>query len=174
MLAVLRAALVAIAFGACSCASVYHAREGASADGYSERQLEATRWRVEYVGDEISSRERVENFLVLRAADVTLANGYDWFASSAYESESQEELVITGTRSERPAVWRPQWRERRSPFFWTDWRERGPPEHTERSARSYTVQRYAVRQDILLGRGEAPPGAFDAQSVIARLRPEGH
>lgn len=174
MLAVVRAAMVAMAFGACSCASVYHAREGASADGYSERQLEATRWRVEYVGDEIASRDRVESFLLLRAAEVTRANGYDWFVSSAHESEAQEELVVAGTPSERSAVWRPQWRERRSPFFWTDWRVRGPSEHAEQSARAYTAQRYAARQDILLGRGEAPPGAFDAQRLIARLRPERH
>lgn len=174
MLASFRAAAVAslVAFSLCGCASVYHAREGGSEDGYSEHQLEAARWRVEYVGDEIASHEQVENFLLLRAAEVTLASGYDWFTPSAHESEAQEELVVTGTRRQQSAVWRPMWRERHGRFHWTDWREPGPSPREDEPSASYAVQRYAAREDIVLGRGQRPDEAFDARSVIARLAPE--
>ncbi len=177
MLASGRAAVLALLFalGVSGCVSVYHARDRGAEDGYSERQLEATRWRVEYVGDEIASREQVDNFLLLRAAEVTLASGYEWFTPSEHESEAQEELVVTGARREHPAVWRPMWRERHGRFHWTDWMEPGASPHDEEAEaapRSYTVQRYAAREEILLGRGQRPDEAFDAQSVITRLAPE--
>ncbi|MBL8545963.1 MAG: hypothetical protein JNL81_05830 [Hyphomonadaceae bacterium] len=160
----------ALALAASGCASTYHARADGASDGYSDRQLAADRWRVEYVGEELSSEQQVETFLLLRAAQVTVANGYDWFAPSAHESETQEELVVEAMR--RPSVvWRPLWRQRQRPFAWSDWRVRGAPPPSATPPQPYVAQRYAAREDILLGRGPTPPDAFDARHVIETVAP---
>lgn len=47
--------------------------------GYAEQRLESTRYRITYVGNSATPREVVENYVMYRAAEVTLNNGYDWF-----------------------------------------------------------------------------------------------
>ena len=48
--------------------------------GYSDQRLAPNRYRVRFHGNELTSRERVETYLLYRAAELTVANGYDWFA----------------------------------------------------------------------------------------------
>ena len=47
--------------------------------GFYETRIEANRYRITYRAAGRMPRERVENFALLRAADVTLGQGYDWF-----------------------------------------------------------------------------------------------
>jgi len=47
--------------------------------GYAEQRLETTRYRISYTGNSATPREVVENYVMYRAAEVTLNNGYDWF-----------------------------------------------------------------------------------------------
>jgi hypothetical protein len=47
--------------------------------GYSEQRLESNRYRVRFSGNSATSRETVENYLMYRAAEITLQYGYDWF-----------------------------------------------------------------------------------------------
>jgi len=47
--------------------------------GYAEQRLESTRYRITYTGNSATPRESVENYVMYRAAEVTLNNGYDWF-----------------------------------------------------------------------------------------------
>ena len=74
----LAAALAAgVLLGACATATPYQpAREG---QGYTEQRLETNRYRITYSGNSATPRETVENYLMYRAAEVTLNNGYDWF-----------------------------------------------------------------------------------------------
>ena len=54
---------------------------GPAADGYgySEQQIERNRYRVSFSGNSATSRDTVENYLLYRAAQLTLENGYDHF-----------------------------------------------------------------------------------------------
>lgn len=47
--------------------------------GYTETRVEADRYRIVFAGDGATARDAVENYALLRAADLALAGGYDWF-----------------------------------------------------------------------------------------------
>ncbi|MEI9905187.1 MAG: hypothetical protein WDN06_15415 [Asticcacaulis sp.] len=47
--------------------------------GYSDTKLEDNRYRLSFAGNDLTKRETVENYLLYRAAELTLDSGYDWF-----------------------------------------------------------------------------------------------
>jgi len=47
--------------------------------GYVSTRIEQDRYRIAFSGDGATSAALVEDYALLRAADVALANGYDWF-----------------------------------------------------------------------------------------------
>ena len=47
--------------------------------GYAEQQLDSRTWRVEFVGNTVTPRETVDNYLLYRAAEIMLFGGYDTF-----------------------------------------------------------------------------------------------
>jgi hypothetical protein len=48
--------------------------------GYVEQQLEANRYRLSFAGNSVTKRETVETYLLYRAAELTLAQGYESFS----------------------------------------------------------------------------------------------
>ncbi|MGH6963038.1 MAG: CC0125/CC1285 family lipoprotein, partial [Phenylobacterium sp.] len=50
-----------------------------SSGGYSEMRIEPNRFRVSFAGNSVTPREKVEGYLLFRAAELTLQNGDDWF-----------------------------------------------------------------------------------------------
>lgn len=73
-------ALLAMALSACATApTVYQPAAGPSAVGYSEYRIEPGRYRVTFRGGAGASPEHVTDLALLRAADLALAEGYDWF-----------------------------------------------------------------------------------------------
>lgn len=58
-------------------------------EGYSEQKLEANRYRIAFAGNSATPRETVENYVLYRAAEVTLANGYDHFVVTGNESREE-------------------------------------------------------------------------------------
>jgi len=47
--------------------------------GYSEQQIEENRYRVSFAGNSATSRQTVEEYLLYRAAELTVQTGHDWF-----------------------------------------------------------------------------------------------
>ena len=47
--------------------------------GYSEQRLGDNRYRVNFDGNTLTSRERVEGYMLYRAAELTVQTGNDWF-----------------------------------------------------------------------------------------------
>jgi hypothetical protein len=47
--------------------------------GYSQQQLDAQTWRVQFSGNINTPRETVENYLLYRSAEIMLFGGYDKF-----------------------------------------------------------------------------------------------
>ena len=45
----------------------------------SDHQPEPDRWRVTFAGNSLTSRETVEAYLLFRASELSVQNGYDWF-----------------------------------------------------------------------------------------------
>lgn len=50
--------------------------------GYSEQRIESNRYRVAFTGDSTTSRSTTENYLLYRAAELTLDKGFDYFVLS--------------------------------------------------------------------------------------------
>lgn len=63
----------------CATPAPYAPRGPGQATGYTDRQISDNRWRVTFTGNSVTPRETVENDLLLRAAEVTLATGHSHF-----------------------------------------------------------------------------------------------
>lgn len=76
-------ALAALSLAACaSTPTVYQAATGPGAVGYSEYRIEPGRYRVMFRGGSSASERQVMDYALVRAADLTLAEGYEWFRVS--------------------------------------------------------------------------------------------
>ena len=74
-----RALLLALALGLSACATpaVYAPAARPGGPGYFATRIENDRYRVTYTG--AANEQQAADFALLQAAELTLANGYDWF-----------------------------------------------------------------------------------------------
>ncbi len=76
-------AIIAAAFTLSACASSgpppYTAASSQSGAGYSETQIESNRYFVTYRAPSSAEVSVLEDYALLRAAEVTLQNGREWF-----------------------------------------------------------------------------------------------
>jgi hypothetical protein len=85
------AALLALTLAACATAvGTAYAPAGKSGYGYSETRIEEARYRVTFAGDGATPVTVVEDYALLRAADLALENGYDWFRVVGRSVEEDE------------------------------------------------------------------------------------
>lgn len=76
-------ALAALAIAGCATAPTYYQpASGPQAIGYSELRIEPGRYRVTFRGGPGAPPEQVSDYALLRAADLAIAEGYDWFRVS--------------------------------------------------------------------------------------------
>ena len=71
--------LVIILVAGCATQTVYKPAEERGAEGYSETRLGESRYRITFVGNSQTNAETVKDFALLRAAELTLQEGYTWF-----------------------------------------------------------------------------------------------
>jgi len=77
------AALAALSLAACATTpTVYQPAAGPNAIGYSDYRIEPGRYRITFQGGASAPPEQVMDFAIMRAADLALADGYDWFRIS--------------------------------------------------------------------------------------------
>lgn len=163
----LAAVAAALAVGACATPTAYGPADAPGAGGYSETRLERDRYRVTFAGNSVTSREQVEMALLLRAAELTVADGYDWFATVNRATDRDSRLVATPDplSSRYSPFWSPYWR------YWYGgaWRPFNP---WGSDVDFRQIDRYEASAEILMGRGPKPagdPNAFDAREVVANL-----
>ena len=82
-------AVMLFALAGCETGPVYKPREPGQAVGYTDQQLTANRYRVTFAGRSSTKREEVENYLLRRAAEVTLAAGYTHFVFDTRNTEAK-------------------------------------------------------------------------------------
>jgi hypothetical protein len=74
------AALAALTLGACATEPTHFQPSGGrGAVGFSEMRIEPGRYRVTFQGGPGAPAAQVEDYVLLRAANLALAEGYDWF-----------------------------------------------------------------------------------------------
>ena len=147
--------------------------------GYSEQRIEANRFRVNFTGNSLTSRETVEGYLLFRAAELTVQEGYDWFAIVDRNTETDRRTYVERDPFYSPwygpsyGYWRPYWRYYGG-FGWRTWDPWwGDPFWADRMD-VRTVTKFEASAEIVMNRGAKPaddPRAFDARAVIANLGP---
>jgi hypothetical protein len=179
---------LALALGATACATgpAYTPFQAATTGkfGFSEQRIEANRFRVMFEGNGRTSRQRVEDSLLLRAANVTLENGYDWFQIVSRATDPKTIQVRSpymgsswgggfgyygGFATYRS--WSPRygWVASRHPAY-------GYPFYSPFDGFDafQEVTRFEASAEIILGKGQKPKDqadAFDARDVSTNLTP---
>jgi len=164
-------AATALALGACATATTYApAGFNGQRGGYAEQRVESDRYRVSFAGNSVTSREQVEMSLLLRAAELTTENGFDWFSTTnrSTDRDTRFQTIIDPTFDRYSPYWGPSWRFY-GPRGWSRWNDPfwGRDDFDVRQ-----IDRYEATAEIVMGRGAKPegdPNAFDAREVMANI-----
>ena len=147
----------------CETAATYHPLESRSGTGYTDEQLASNRYRVTFTGNSVTGRQTVENYLLLRSAEVTAKAGYRWFMFDTRDTEAR-------TIYQSDFMGWPGWRGRG--WYWHSWRYGGWGMGGE--ATSYPITRYQAYAEIILltdNQAKAEPRALNAQDVLDHVGP---
>lgn len=181
--ATIAALAVAAGLSACATATPYQPNIPGQqvSGGFSETQLEPDRFRVNFAGNSLTSRETVEGYLLFRAAELTVAEGYDYFVIVDRDTDRKTRTYVDPDPFYRPywgpgfGYWRPHWRYYGARYggwrSWDPWY--GDPFWGDR-VDVRTVDKYEASAEIQMRRGAKPEGdprAFDARAVMDSLRP---
>jgi hypothetical protein len=161
----LAAALLAASLAACGTTGPTPYQPGMGAErGYSESRIENDRYRISFKGNSMTGRETVENYMLFRAAELTLQNGFDHFTIVNRDTDRERRTYSSGGymgtyMSYTYFVPRVGWIAAYEPY-WT------PRRYSE-------ATRYEAYAEILLGRGAKgqDPNTFDARQVTQNLGP---
>jgi hypothetical protein len=150
------AAGLLVLLGGCAQPTPYQPADGGF--GYTQQQLESNRYRVSFAGNMVTSRDTVQNYLLYRAAEVTVEAGAEYFV--LVDQNLERSTVYHGTGH--------------STFGYNSRRDPYQP-GIGAGFTNYTavpVDSYAASADILVFKGEKPanePRAYDAREVLRRL-----
>jgi hypothetical protein len=151
-----------LALAACESGPTPYQPGGGQERGYSETRIENDRWRISFKGNSMTDKETVENYMLYRAAELTLQNGFDNFTMVNRNTDKDSDIRsyggYMGTRLSYMyfvpnygwvGAWEP---------YWTP-------------SRYEQVTRYEAYAEILMGRGakSSDPNAFDAREVSKNL-----
>jgi hypothetical protein len=128
------------------------------ATGYTDERLDQNRYRVTYTGNSATARETVEDFLLLRSAQVTLQSGFGHFVFDTRDTQAH-------TTYYSDFMGWPGWR--RHGWYWNIW-----PYDDEAETRPVT--RYQAYAEIVMltdAQAAKEPRSIDAQSIMQRLGP---
>lgn len=161
-----KAVIAATAFGLiAACATVTPYQPIGNNGGFSDQRLDDGRYRVTAEGNSLTDRATVENYVLYRAAEITLREGGDYFIVLDSNTEAMRRFITTGTSFGRGFG-------RRGFFYGRGYHKGfggfGTTHATTRERRSYTIG--AI---IDIGEGPKPSSsaAYDARSIIDNLNP---
>jgi len=144
---------------ACATTTPYQPREGSRGYGYSEQMLESNRYRVNYTGNSSTPRETVENYLLYRAAELTLQHGYSYFKMVQQDTDRNTEYRHSFSGGYGG--------------FYGGYCRWGPALGLGATTSTAETQ-YEAQAMILMFKGDKPAedaGAFDANEVSRNLQP---
>lgn len=106
------AAASALLLGLAACAhpAPYAPRGPGQQTGYTDRQLAPNRWRVTFTGNSVTPREQVEDDLLLRAAEVSLAAGYGHFLFDTRDTQAKTNVSAFPAAPTYDPFWGRGWR----------------------------------------------------------------
>ena len=153
----------------CMAAATYGPRRPGEVTGYTDRELAPGRFRVTFTGNSVTGRDTVENYLLLRAAEVTLASGGTHFLFDDRDTRANT-TVHADPMFHGPGYWgggygawgfRPRWG--MSAF--------GPPLMISQTTR---FEAYAEIVVLKPGQDKSENRAVDAREIVSHLSAEAH
>ena len=90
------AGLGLLALAGCATPAPYAPRQPGQATGYTDRELTPNRYRVTFTGNSATTRDQVEDDLLLRSAEVTLAAGYTHFLFDTRDTKARTRYSSIG------------------------------------------------------------------------------
>ena len=152
---------IGIVFSLVSCAAtpLYRAAPNENAAGYREVLIEPGRYRVVFTGGRGTPASEVQDFALLRAADLTLSKGFSWFRVVSRATVEQD-----SGRGDRVVV-------DRDPFCGV-YGCRSSIYRGILLAETIDNDRISATLEILLGKGTKPddPNVYDAKAVADTIR----
>ncbi|NWH09455.1 MAG: hypothetical protein HXY22_12575 [Alphaproteobacteria bacterium] len=136
------------------------AAAGGKMEGYAEEKLDTNRYRVTFSGNASTPREVVEDFVILRAAEVTKAHGFEHFVFASQSTEANTTY--------RSTIYAPTF----GFYYWHPFPRGGFETGT---ATTRAVTRYKGYADVIFLTPEQAakePKAFHVASVIETLGPK--
>lgn len=174
--AAIAAILAASGLAACATATPYqpNVRGGVASGGYTDQRITDNRYTVSFAGNSLTNRDTVERYLLFRAAELTMAAGYDGFIMADRETNRDSRTYYDPGPRFGYSYWRPSWRYFGPRYGWRAW----DPWYSNRfwadDMDMRTVTRYEANAEIVMYRGASPAPAdqsFNAREVIANLGP---
>ena len=182
-----------VLLAACATTTPYQpASKPGAYDGYSQTMIENDRARVTFGGNSLTDRDTVENYLLYRAAELTVEPGFDHFTLKERDTEKKTRVSV----SPRMGVYDPYFNysfyrprygwsrfHRFSHFHDPFYRRRGfsgfgrfgafgpDPFFNDYDVREIT--KYRASAEVRFGRGSTPgqDNSFDAREVLENLGP---
>ena len=88
-----------LALVACESLSIYKPAKSVGDTGFSEQKLTDDQYRVTFQGNANTSRSRVEDYLLFRAAELTLENDFNYFVVNEHNTDVDKDYLIRYTNS---------------------------------------------------------------------------
>lgn len=161
--------LLVIALAACS-SSPYRAADGRGL-GYSERQLGEDQYRIHFraLGDNTA---QAMDYAMLRASELTLLNGYDWFDIASRDTlvgkESVPSVSTTATGVSYATV-------QDCGLLTCTTHQRQVPSYQTTLSAGTDRREVEVIMEIRMGKGMRPDSqiSYDARDLYQRLKQDG-
>lgn len=163
-------AAAALAVSACASVTPYAPAGQDGRYGYADQRISSDRYRVSFSGNSVTTRDQVETALLLRAAEVTLESGNDWFTTVERSTDRDVRLQSTPDlfQDRYSPFWGPSWRYYRR-GAWSRWND---PFWGRQSFDVREVDRFEATAEIVVGSGRKPAGdvqALDAREVVSNI-----
>ena len=148
--------------------------------GYRDERIAEDRYRVSFSGNSLTSRETVEAYLLYRAAELTVEQGYDWFSVIDHEMDHKVATRITPAPYYRPwfgstyGTWLPYWRYNLRGAGWYVWDTYLADPFWADRFEGREIEEFEATAEIRLGRGVAPAKngkIYDARRVLLDIGP---
>ncbi|HEY0974748.1 MAG TPA: hypothetical protein VGE57_09670, partial [Solimonas sp.] len=83
--------LAAALLAGCATPTPYRPADKPGAEGYSETRVSENRYRVVFAGNTLTASGTVQDYALLRASELTLQQGYDWFELQSRNTDRRDE-----------------------------------------------------------------------------------
>ncbi len=148
--------------------------------GYSQQQIETGRYQVSFSGNSLTDQKTVENYLLFRAAEITVESGNDYFVVAA--RDTKEDTTYRATPYYFPNhYFHYSLHYGHSPYYGRYGRYGGYGGYGRYGGfglgydyYSQPITRYTATADIVTYRGDKPEdnaSAYDARDVMRNLGP---